>query len=70
MTSLVEDFEKNNNYTLSDFMKQAIRFNELIHVNQLNDIKNQEYNHVSFIGNYNELLKRTFPQLNQENIVI
>ena len=56
MTSLVEDFEKNNNYTLSDFMKQTIRFNELIHVNQLNDIKNQEYNHVSFIGNYNDLV--------------
>ena len=70
MTSLVEDFEKNNNYTLPEFMKQAIRFNELIHVNQLNDIKNQEYNHVSFVGNYTELLKRNFPQLNQENIVI
>jgi len=68
--SNVELFEQNNNYILPEFMKECIRFNELIHINQLNDIKNQEYNHVSFIGNYNDLLKKTFPQLNKENTII
>jgi hypothetical protein len=63
-------FEKNNNFTISEYLKEAILYSNLIHLNQLNDIKNQEFNHVSFIGNYSDLLGISYPNLKNQNMII
>ena len=68
--NLLNLFEKHNNFVLSDYLKQAILYSNLITLNQLNDIKNQEFNHISFIGNYSDLLGKSFPNLKNENTIV
>ena len=68
--NLISLFEKYNEFVLSDYLKESILYSNLINLNQLNDIKNQEFNHVSFIGEYSDLLGRSFPNLKNENLVI
>jgi len=68
--NLLNLFEKQNGFVLSDYLKETILYSDLIHLNQLNDIKNQEFNHISFIGNYSDLLGKSFPSLKNENTVI
>ena len=67
---LVAKFEETNGFVLSDYLKESVKYNDLIHLNQINDIKNQEYNHISFFGNYSDLLKKEFPQLKKVNTQI
>ena len=62
-------FEKANDYSVSAYLKTAAQFNNLIHLNQLNDIKNQDFNHVCFIGNYTNLFKNTHELLKKPNTV-
>jgi hypothetical protein len=68
--NLINLFEKQNEFALSEYLKESILYSDLIHINQLNDIKNQEYNHISFIGNYSELLGKSFPTLKNQNTVV
>ena len=63
-------FETINEYTLPEYLKETVTFSNFIHVNQLNDIKNQIYNHVSFIGNYTDLFNTEHKQLKYENKVL
>jgi len=67
---LVKGFEQRNNFFLSLDLKEAIAFSENIYMNQLNDIKNQEYNHVSFLGKYTDFLNKEDPKLSMSNTVI
>ena len=62
-------FEKANNYSVPAYLKTAAQFNNLIHLNQLNDIKNQDFDHVCFIGNYTNLFKNTHELLKIPNTV-
>jgi len=68
--NLLNLFEKHNNFVLPEYLKEAILYSDLIHLNQLNDIKNQEFNHISFIGNYSDLLSISFPNLKNKNMLI
>ena len=66
---LINDFEKNNNYQLPTYLKEAAVFNKMIHLNQFNDIKNQEFNHICFIGDYNEIFSGKHDLLKNVNSV-
>lgn len=70
LNTLIESFENKNDYKLSEYIKEAIKVSNLIHLNQINDIKNQEFNHISFIGDFNEAFNGDFPQLKFTNTVI
>jgi hypothetical protein len=63
-------FETINEYTLPEYLKETVTFSNFIHVNQLNDIKNQIYNHITFIGNYTDLFNTEHKQLKYENKVL
>jgi len=52
----IQEFETVNQFQLPSELKEAFVYSDLIHLNQTNDIKNQEFNHISFIGKYSELL--------------
>jgi len=67
--SHINNFEKNNDYLVSPYLKEASIFNNLIHLNQLNDIKNQEFDHICFIGNYVNLFKDKHELLKIPNTV-
>jgi len=69
IVSYVNDFEKKNDYDVPSYLKEAFKFNNLIHLNQLNDIKNQDFDHVCFIGNYINLFKDTHDLLKIPNTV-
>jgi len=58
-----------SDYKIPDFLIEASRFNDLIHLNQLNDIKNQEFNHFCFIGSYSKLFKKKYDLLKNKNDV-
>ena len=68
-TDYINIFETKNNYKLPEFLITASRFNDLVHLNQLNDIKNQEFNHICFIGNYSKILKGEYELLKNKNSV-
>ena len=65
----LKNFESNNNYQIPDYLKSAGAFNDLIHLNQLNDVKNEEFNHISFIGNYSKILQTKQELLKNKNSV-
>ena len=67
--SQIDQFEKTNDYSLPPELKIAAQFNNLIHLNQLNDIKNQDFDHICFIGNYTNLFKTTHELLKIPNTV-
>jgi hypothetical protein len=69
--STISDFEKLNEYVLPDELKTSLVVNDLIHLNQLNDIKNEEFNHICFIGKYSKLLRNQekYEFLKNKNIV-
>jgi hypothetical protein len=58
INSAISDFEKLNEYVLPDELKSSLILSDLVHLNQLNDIKNEEFNHICFIGNYSKLLRK------------
>jgi hypothetical protein len=70
LDTLIETFENKNEYKLSEYIKEGVQMSNLIHLNQINDIKNQEFNHIAFIGNFNEALAQDFPQLKFTNTII
>ena len=53
--STISDFEKLNEYILPEELKLSLVQNDYIHLNQLNDIKNEDFNHICFIGKYSKL---------------
>jgi len=66
---IINAFEKNNDYCIPSNLKNAAQFNNLIHLNQLNDIKNEDFDHICFIGNYTNLFKDTYELLKIPNTV-
>lgn len=56
--STISDFEKLNEYILPEELKLSLVQNDYIHLNQLNDIKNEDFNHICFIGKYSKLLRK------------
>ena len=67
---IISIFEDNNNFKVPEFIKDCIKNSNLIQMNQINDIKNQEFNHISFMGNYLDLLNKSFPLLTNLNGII
>jgi len=65
----LKNFEFINNYQLPDYLKSASAYNDLIHLNQLNDIKNEEFNHICYIGNYSTILQTKQESLKNKNSV-
>jgi hypothetical protein len=51
------------NYELPVFLQECIKYSDLIHMVQLNDLKNHRFNHITFIGKFSEILNNQ-----QENI--
>jgi hypothetical protein len=69
--STINDFEKLNEYVLPDELKSSLVLNDFIHLNQLNDIKNEEFNHICFIGKYSKLIRNQekYEFLKNKNVV-
>ena len=70
ISDLITVFETRNQYKISDDLKETIIYSDFIHLNQLNDIKNQIYNHISFIGNYSNLFSVECSELKNKNTTL
>lgn len=53
MTELLKEI----NYELPTLLKESVEFSDFIHMVQLQDILENKYNHITFIGNYSTILK-------------
>ena len=53
MTELLKDI----NYELPTMLKESVAFSDFVHMVQLQDILENKFNHVTFLGNYSKILK-------------
>lgn len=51
------DLLKEINYELPTMLKESVAFSDLVHMVQLQDILENKFNQITFIGNYSKILK-------------
>jgi hypothetical protein len=66
MTEILQKID----YQLPVFLQECINFSDLIHMVQLNDLKDQKFNHISIIGKFSEILTQQQDNIFQMNKVI
>lgn len=66
MSELLEKID----YELPLFLQECILYSDLIHMVQLNDLKNQRFDHITFIGKYSEILTQQNKSIYKINEVI
>ena len=66
MAEILEKIE----YKLPVFLQECVLYSDLIHMVQLNDLKNQRFNHITFIGKYSEILTQQNESIYKINEVV
>jgi hypothetical protein len=66
MSEILEKIE----YQLPVFLQECVLFSDLVHMVQLNDLKNQRFNHITFIGKYSEILSQQSENIYKMNQIV
>jgi hypothetical protein len=66
MSELLEKID----YQLPLFLQECVLYSDLVHMVQLNDLKNQRFNHITFIGKYSEILTQQNDNIYKMNQVV